>query len=109
MSNGNFLESKNIQKSHIAISVIPTKCFAWRVHNTSVANKLTAGQDAGKRSASVSEDRFAFSDFAFNGLVFNPVGVIGVGAGGFGLAWLADRSTIVRALLSSLTNCELRA
>jgi hypothetical protein len=32
-------------------------------------------------AASISEGRFAFSGFDFYGLVFNPVGAAGVGAG----------------------------
>lgn len=57
-----------------------------------------------KKAASVSVGRFAFSGFDFYGFVFNPVGaagfvvvVVGAGVGWFGLAWLAEASTIVRA------------
>ena len=56
------------------------------------------------KTASVSEGRSAFSiclPVVVHGLVVNPVGAAGVGAGvgWFGLAWLAEVSTIVRALL----------
>src|SRR5208282_5322351 len=51
------------------------------------------------KAASVSEGRFAFSGFDVYGLVVNPVGAAGVGAGvgWFGLAWLAGSSTLLGA------------
>ncbi len=50
-------------------------------------------------AASISEGRLAFSGFDFYGLVVNPVGAAGVGAGvgWFGLAWLVAASAMIRA------------